>query len=205
MRPENTTLEQKIYDATLDLLMQKDPDQIGMRDIAAKCSVTATAIYRYYQDKEAIFKKISVSCLEEIKSRMEEKILPVSDRRLRVTEALRAFRDWCFENPRKAALIMGRISSNAAEQDQSPFYVCNAFGEQLIADCAAAGLIRDIDVKLDTGIIIYSLWGCIEAVFQKRVDPIFWNEGIAFTDRCIELIEKQLFGGAQSPRRKILR
>ncbi|WP_415749215.1 TetR/AcrR family transcriptional regulator, partial [Treponema peruense] len=40
--------------------MEKEPEEIGMREIAKKCGVSATAIYHYYRDKDCLFQSISL-------------------------------------------------------------------------------------------------------------------------------------------------
>lgn len=63
MRNPNPNIMPLIKKRTLELLMQKNPDQIGMRDIAQNCKITATSIYHYYKDKDKLFQAISLDCL----------------------------------------------------------------------------------------------------------------------------------------------
>ena len=70
MRNPNTEIKAMIKEKTLELLMQKNPEQIGMREIAATCRITATNIYHYYKDKNCLFQKISLDCLYELNSRL---------------------------------------------------------------------------------------------------------------------------------------
>ena len=52
MRKPNTAIVEQIKDAARELLKGKEPSQIGMRDIAEKCGITAANIYHYYKDNE---------------------------------------------------------------------------------------------------------------------------------------------------------
>ena len=63
MRLPNKELENQILLAAIDLLMEKEPAEIGMRDVAKKCGVSATSIYNYYKDKNELFMRISLSCI----------------------------------------------------------------------------------------------------------------------------------------------
>ena len=47
MRNPNPNLISQIKAVALKLLMEKVPEQIGMRDIASECNITATNIYHY--------------------------------------------------------------------------------------------------------------------------------------------------------------
>ena len=55
MRNANPELVSSIKKRTLELLMEKEPEEIGMREIAKKCGVSATAIYHYYRDTWRLF------------------------------------------------------------------------------------------------------------------------------------------------------
>lgn len=61
MRKANAELLEKIKKTAQEMLSQKDPSQIGMREIAAKCGITAANIYHYYKNKEELLKDISGS------------------------------------------------------------------------------------------------------------------------------------------------
>ena len=70
MRKPNTAIVEQIKDAARELLKGKEPSQIGMRDIAEKCGITAANIYHYYKDKDQLFSEI---CGSEGKSEPDKK------------------------------------------------------------------------------------------------------------------------------------
>ena len=72
MRNPNPNLIGQIKDAALKLLMEKDPSQIGMRDIASECGITATNIYHYFKDKDRLFQTVSLDCLNQLNERIKE-------------------------------------------------------------------------------------------------------------------------------------
>ena len=74
MRNPNTQITAIIKEKTLGLLMKKNPEQIGMRDIAAECKITATNIYHYYKDKDQLFQAVSLDCLNELNKRIEASV-----------------------------------------------------------------------------------------------------------------------------------
>lgn len=65
MRKTNTEIVPLIKKKALELLMKRNPDAIGMRDIARECSITAANIYHYYADKDKLFQEISLDCLHD--------------------------------------------------------------------------------------------------------------------------------------------
>ena len=72
MRKANVEIMPLIKQRTLELLMKKNPEEIGMRDIAENCGITATSIYHYYKDKDKLFQAISLDCLYKLNDRIKE-------------------------------------------------------------------------------------------------------------------------------------
>lgn len=194
MRKANPELEKTIRTKTLELLQEKEPYEIGMRDIAIKCGVSATSIYLYYKDKDDLFRKISLDSLEILSQYMQSKIERIKSPKKKVVEALKAFRDWCFENPKTAMLFMGKIQVDASESTENleAYYMCNRLGQLLLQDCIDKEILKSKNPKLDTNILIYGLWGCIESILLARADIEYWNNGIKYTDRFIEMAIKSL-------------
>ncbi|MCR5762410.1 MAG: TetR/AcrR family transcriptional regulator [Treponema sp.] len=189
MRKSNPELEKEIRTKTLELLQEKEPYEIGMRDIATQCGVTATSIYLYYKDKEDLFRKISLDSLSILSEYMQKRIDKAKSPKTKISEALKAFRDWCFDNPKTALLFMGKISvdTNADKETLESYYTCIRTGQKLLEDCIEKNIFKSKNPKLDTNIIVYGLWGCIQSILLERSDIEFWNKSIKYTDRFIEM------------------
>ena len=173
MRNPNTEIKSTIKEKTLELLMQKNPEQIGMREIAATCQITATNIYHYYKDKDRLFQEISLDCLYELNSRLTQAAQKGKNLKKQIQNAIETYRDWCFENPRRALLVMQGIKS---AEDASPelieeYYVCNRTGEKLLKDAISQGMAKSTNPRLDVSILVSGLWGCIESVLLKKCEP----------------------------------
>lgn len=194
MRPANTELERQILDAAMELLVEKDPSEIGMRSLAEKCGISATSIYHYYKDKNELFIRISVTCLEELKDRIEENVSQSDDLKTKLRLALESYRDWCFENPRRALLVFSRLEEDISEEQLESYYVCNRLGEVLVHECVKGNPAAERNARLDTGIIICGMWGCIEGIITRRTEPEFWDKGRLFTDRFIDFVLENYFG-----------
>ncbi|MCR5045022.1 MAG: TetR/AcrR family transcriptional regulator [Treponema sp.] len=195
MRNANPQIIPLIKEKTLALLMQKSPEQIGMREIAKECGVTATLIYHYYKDKDQLFQAIGLDCILSLNQIILAAAQKKKNPKEKILAAIRAFRDWCFENPRKALLVMQGIKS---AQDAPPevieeYYACNRTGEKLLQEAIKAGLAKSNDPNLDVGILISGLWGCCEEVILKKTDEKYWNNGEAFTERFLKIWAKSIF------------
>ena len=196
MRKPNTEIISVIKQKTLELLMQKNPEQIGMREIAAACDITATNIYHYYKDKDRLFQEISLDCLYELNERLASLSQKGKTVKKQIQNAIESFRDWCFENPKRALLVMQGIKSadDAPPELIEEYYVCNRTGEKLLREAITQGLAKSTNPRLDVGILVSGLWGCIESVLLKKCEPDYWEKGKSYTDRFIKLWLNSIFG-----------
>ncbi len=206
MRLPNPELEVAIRERTLTLLLSRDPGEIGMRDIALACGVTAATVYRYFESKEALFNAIKLDCLDEMDRRVAE---GVSARRAAVPtggtgttparELLRAglaaFRDWCLENPRLASLVMEGFDPdlNCERETMERYYRSVNLASELVGEARAAGEARSRDPRLAVSLAIAALWGAIEAQLRKRSYPEYWGRGTKFTDAMIDMCLGSIF------------
>lgn len=200
MRAKNPELELKIRRECLDLLMEKEPELIGMRDIASRCGVTATTIYNYYPDKDALLEAVKLDCLASMDAAIFDRAGPESDPVRRLRAGMKAFRDWAFGNPRVALLVMNRFKPNLdmEESELEIYYRTQNFAFDSVTEAMSAA--RDPGATagkrvskrareaaaLESSLMIASLWGGIEAILLKRLHPEFWDRGVEFTDILIE-------------------
>jgi len=195
MRNANTQIIPLIKQKTLGLLMEAEPSQIGMRDIAKSCGITATNIYHYYKDKDTLFQAISLDCIRELNQKIKSAAAKGRSAKSQVRNAVNAFCDWSFENPRLALLVMQGIKSaeNLPAQTMEEYYICNRTGEEILKKAVAEGSASSANPRLDVGLLVSGLWGCIEAVLLKKCDVEYWDNGKKFTDAFIKFWFKSIF------------
>lgn len=195
MRNANPELVSSIEERTLELLMEKEPAEIGMREIAQKCGVSATAIYHYYRDKDCLFQSISLDCLNEINSVIESAAEKAASPKEKCLSAIRAFRDWSLKNPRVASLVMEKIKSavNLPPEETEKYYVCNRTGEKLLDLCIENGSARSENPRLDIGVLVFGLWGCIQSVISRKSEVEYWENSEPFTERFIKMWAENIF------------
>ncbi len=189
MRTPNPDIERSIREKALALLMEREPEEIGMREIATAVGITATTIYYYYADKERLLEAVKKDCIalaeEAILSKVREGlVLPGA-----IRAALSAFRDWAFENPRIALLMMNRFRPNleAGPEEMAGYYRSTYLLRDLIARAVAEGTAASGDPLLDASLCIAAVWGAIESILRYRTLPEYWDRGVDFTDEMIEL------------------
>lgn len=195
MRNANPELVSSIKKRALELLMEKEPSEIGMREIAKNCGVSATAIYHYYKDKDCLFQEISLDCLSKINSVIESAADKAASPKEKVLAAIRSFRDWSLKNPRVASLVMEKIKSavNLSPEETEKFYVCNRTGEKLLELCVEEGSARSENPRLDVGVLVFGLWGCIQSVISRKSEVEYWENSEPFTERFINMWAENIF------------
>jgi len=200
-KPE-TDLAPRIREKTLEMLLEKEPEEITTRDIAKACGVTATSLYYYYKDRDALFTEVKLECIEKMDAYIEDQTAkkalknskqgkepnPVEEMRA----GLEAFRDWAFDNPRIALLVMGRLKpdTKADPEKMKKYYQSTVSAKAVIDRAVQAGFSNSKDTLLDANLCITALWGSIESVLLNRTVPQYWSKhgGMDFTNKMIDLL-----------------
>jgi AcrR family transcriptional regulator len=168
--------------------------------------VTATSLYYYYKDKEALFTEIKLHCIKEMdkyifeyiekKAKKSGKLPKKGFLLVKIRAALEAFRDWAFINPRIALLVMGRLKADthADSEKMKEYYQVSTHAQNLLDQAVKAGCIHSRDTLLDTNICIAALWGAIELVLHNRTSPQYWPQrrGMLFTNKMIDMLLESL-------------
>jgi len=202
MGKPRTDLAPRIREKTLELLMEKEPEEISTRDIAKACGATTTCIYYYYKDKETLYMEIKLYCVgkmdEFVKNQMEklikkhQKTGTKPDPLIEIRAGMEAFRDWAFTNPRIALLVMGRLKADtlADPEKMKKYYQSTVFAKTVLDNAVNAGISNSKDTLLEASLYISALWGAIESVLLNRTIPQYWTEEgkIIFTDKMIDLL-----------------
>jgi len=206
-----TDLAPRIREKTLELLMEKEPEEITTRDIAKACGVTATSLYYYYKDRDDLFNEIKLECIEKMDTyiagqlakkvskitKQGKKINPIEE----VRAGLEAFRDWAFANPRIALVVMGRLKADtqADPEKMEKYYQSVILAKTTLDRAVQAGLSNSKNTLLDASLCITALWGAIESVLLNRTIPQYWSKrgGLELTNKMIDLLLASLMRNNQ--------
>ncbi|MGN0728388.1 TetR/AcrR family transcriptional regulator [Treponema sp.] len=194
MRNPNAEIVAQIKENTLALLMKKDPAEIGMRDIAAKCNITAANIYHYFKDKTSVFQAISRDSIAELNSlilKASENLSP----REKILNAASVFRDWCLAHPRRAVLLFSKTESDieASGEIFSDYYQANRTAASFLEECISEGIAYSDNPERDINVFISGLWGCIESSILKKSEPRYWSDCSELTQRFIDIWMSAVF------------
>ena len=86
--PQLTQTRQQILDVSYAILLEKGPEGISLRPIAAHLGITHMALFTYFSGQSAIVQALAERELE----RLQSKLLPFVDRAQRQDAACRAAR-----------------------------------------------------------------------------------------------------------------
>jgi AcrR family transcriptional regulator len=69
-RPPNPDLPKKILDATEELVAAHGTEGLNMRKLARRVGITATTIYHYFKDKEALIHELRLRIAEKLNTQI---------------------------------------------------------------------------------------------------------------------------------------
>jgi AcrR family transcriptional regulator len=206
MSKPKTDLAPQIKEKTFELLLEKEPEEISTRDIAKVCGVTATSLYYYYKDKEALFNEVKIDCITLMDEFITEYVTKKAKKFIKsgkkwdsleeMRAGFEAFRDWAFASPRVALLVMGRLKADTEPDSEKmkKYYKSTDFAKTVLDKAVKTGLLYSKDTMLDANLCISALWGAIESVLLNRTIPQYWSKtgSINFTNKMIDFLLESL-------------
>ena len=164
---QKEALREKILDAARELFASNGFDATTMRMIANRIEYSATAIYSYFEDKEALLRELCEADFTALHRSMET-ALAVSDPVQRLEQIGELFVDFALQHPNHYRFMFMSPPSPAASPDSTRLPRTNApekayaFLRRAVEEVAATGVIRPEfrDVDLLTQIV----WGAMHGV-----------------------------------------
>jgi AcrR family transcriptional regulator len=105
---------------------------LSLRAVAREMGLTAPALYRYYDDRDALLTALIVDAYRSVVHRMEQArdALDPDDLAGRIRAAAGAFRDWAVASPHEFALVFGSpVPGYTAPQDGPTREAGQRFGQ----------------------------------------------------------------------------
>jgi AcrR family transcriptional regulator len=117
-RPANPTLANDILRVTADIVEEKGPEKLTLREVAERLGYTATTIYLYYKNKDDLLQATidrSFEWFAEAQDRVEEGAGPAGALRRRIA----SYVDWGIEHPGMYRLMFEHPSEPPADQERA--------------------------------------------------------------------------------------
>lgn len=182
--------KERILRAAGRLLHAEGMAALTTRRVAAEVGVTAMAIYRHFEDKDALVQALVRAGVQRWEQRLADAV-SAQPPRTRIENALRAYRDFALDEPRVFELMFlvpgrgappGPASRRAAT---SPAFAALIGAVQA---CVAAGELIDED----PGRIVLLLWGLAHGMVALHFTGRFGFDATLFRRRYDETISMQL-------------
>ncbi len=115
-----------VYDLkkyAIKMIRSKGVKQLSLRQLATKCGVSATAVYRHYESKEHLLAAIALDGFYELQKAMLESIEPYKLKKIGV-----AYINFALQNPVKFQLMFGALLKKENhptlyEESQKAYYI----------------------------------------------------------------------------------
>ena len=147
--------ETAILEAARDLLAEGGLEVLSMRGVATRVGVSATAIYNYFENKQALVKRVVTQGFERFTGYLRDAIvdLPVgSAERLKALGA--AYIRFALENREYFRVIFASHAETPQDIEELPEGGGYELFRQTVVDAMEAGTIRETDPDL---VVLY-LW-----------------------------------------------
>ncbi|MGD8866009.1 MAG: TetR/AcrR family transcriptional regulator [Gemmatimonadales bacterium] len=156
-----SSTETGILEAARDLLAEGGIDALSMRAVAARVGVSATAIYNYFESKQALVESVIAMGFERFDTYLRE---AVADRPKGSRERLRALGEayihFALENREYFRVLFSTHTELPRDIEELPEGSGYALFRQSVIDAMGVGTIRQTDPDL---VVLY-LWTLVHGL-----------------------------------------
>jgi AcrR family transcriptional regulator len=153
--PHRAAVELAILDAARDLLAARGPEALSMRAVAERVGVSATAIYHYFENKEALVRRVVDHGFERFGDSLREAAAHHPRGSLERVRALgEAYLQFALENEAYFRVLFDVHHAHQRALEELPDNGGYGLLRQAVEDAMTAGTIR----KTDPDVLVMYLW-----------------------------------------------
>ncbi|MFP1682078.1 TetR/AcrR family transcriptional regulator [Alloalcanivorax sp. C16-1] len=155
---EVAAFRERVRDAATRLFLERGPDNVTMRQIAAEMGVSPMTPYRYFRDKDEILALVRAAAFNQFAENLEQAVRAAGDARAKARAAGVAYLDFAHRFPDTYQLL---FEHTQADEERYPELVkaharANETMAGYVQEMIDAGLVRG-DAKL----IGYMFWATL--------------------------------------------
>jgi len=117
-RPANPALVSGILRSASDLIAEKGPDGVTLKEVAARVGVTTTTLHYYFGRKDGLMAAVRAAAVEALGAALTAADEPDVPAALQFRAAALAFVGWAREAPHRYTLVFAVTSAGAADADE---------------------------------------------------------------------------------------
>jgi AcrR family transcriptional regulator len=146
-REHDTATRDRLLEAAARLSADEGWNAVTVRRVAAEAGTTTRAVYSLFGSKQGLEEELHQAMFERLLELMRA-TPTTADPRADLLELRHAYRTWATEHPDRYAALMRFSGPHAAARSPEGLAARAATTQlrQVIARCAAAGLVADHDV-----------------------------------------------------------
>ena len=170
--------EVAILEAARDLLAEGGLDALSMRATAARVGLSATAIYNYFENKQALVDRVVLSGFERFNVYMREAASRAPEGSADRIHALgEAYIRFALENQQYFKVLFTMQPDRQRELDELPEHGGYFLFRQSVVDAMDSGELR----RADPDIVVMYLWshvhGLVTLFLACKPDPVCSHTG----------------------------
>ena len=156
-----SSTEMAILEAARDLLAEGGIDALSMRAVAARVGVSATAIYNYFDNKQALVQSVIAIGFERFDGYLRDAVADRPEGSAERLEALgEAYIRFALENREYFRVLFAMHAELPQDIEELPEGSGYALFRQSVVDAMSAGTIRQTDPDL---VVLY-LWTLVHGL-----------------------------------------
>jgi AcrR family transcriptional regulator len=168
-RPSTTTLNERLIDATLQLLREEVPADLTLRRIATAAGTTTMALYTGFGSRDGLLDVVYARGFEQLGECMAPATL-LADPEEAAVDLLKAYRAFALANPGLYGLLFERVLPGF---DPSPEVRCTALDTTFGLVTTQAGRLLGVDAQDATAQeLAYLLWALTHGLVTLELSHI---------------------------------
>lgn len=179
-KPPNPELVNAIKGAVVELILEKGEKAVKIRSVAEMVGVTATTIYYYFDNKDALMRKVSIMLFDDFNSYVDSKL--EGDTPPERLESLgKVIFQYAVENPNIFELLFSRkhLKPRGIKPDEEAiktYYYTYYFAVRTIEEGVEQGYFECDDPHIVASATISYIYGLFELYISRRIPPPYTNE-----------------------------
>jgi AcrR family transcriptional regulator len=165
-----------LIEAGLKLVEERDADDLSLREVARAVGVSATAVYRHFPDKAALFKAMAQAGLERLGAAQRAAADAAGGGKAAFAATGRAYVRFALANPGLFRLTFANAGPPASwnDKDDSATRLLRENANRIAGEGGPAGLVALRSWALVHGLAVLMLDGQVapdEALIDAMIDP----------------------------------